>query len=105
MLKAGESTKQSPLNLRENTEMDSKTKKKKKGLISKNSSTKFTIVSLLQWNCQGMFSKWEELKHIISTYNPVCYVRKILIKENMHLSCTGERSYTHCGNFDTSPHG
>ena len=48
--------------------------------------------SIIQWNCQGLRAKWEELKMLIFEISPVC----LALQETMlgNFSCPSPREYT-----------
>ena len=37
------------------------------------------MILLLQWNCQGLYAKWEELQKLIYDYDPLCLALQELI--------------------------
>lgn len=44
------------------------------------------MTSLMQWNCQGILTKWEELQHDMASFNPVCLcLQEITTKESNKL--------------------
>ena len=62
--------------------------------------------TLLQWNCQGIHAKWEELQLLVSSCNPVCIcLQEIMSGESTSISLRGYQVHAHYGTFDARPHG
>nr|BDT63038.1 MAG: hypothetical protein [Trachysalambria curvirostris nimavirus] len=62
--------------------------------------------TIMQWNCQGVHAKWEELQHLLASCNPVCVcLQEIISRENQSISLRGYQTWAHFGSNNGRPHG